>query len=866
MATLNLSWQPDRPPEWEAPTSDTRSWRDTRLVELVEDDAISTRLRNAIKHAHSARALPFITVGDYVDAGAGAQSAMLRQVRHFGRKAARELEALVAAVARADDAHALGEAPLRRLPDERAQLMAIFGADTLFGLAADELLSVRLANVLMQPPFADMRFTEAIASFSDTIASLLRQPNCGRKSVEEFRQVCDRHIRRRLHEAGVGEVERLAALLLGHSPPTNPDGEEIGQPVPAAPAGDAYGVPEHERLFDRLEWLIAELDPRAQQILRRRNGISQDRPETLEEIGADFEVTRERIRQIEAKSIKRMRARVRRAPIASLLLAEGPSQWRALAGDRPLLRHAELHERRRAIDPYVRLALDVIQSRVEEWLDEIAQPMPFGWLSPDEDATAIEAAGSRLAAAIEERPLPQAFASLVGQEQACAGSIAAELILGRPQRHGYMMPPRVGARLTRLVRLHALLAADGGMLPLEQLLVWYRAVFADDPCSERDAEIVMDAAPHLCLEIEDGCWAAIGSGGMRIPHTLGEARPVGSRIEDAGTIAHALQKTLESRGPTRLGELLDDAARILPDGRSINSIGPVLLTRRELFVRALPGVYALPDQVPAYAKAMPENWPVLFNDIQARFYALARYAGEPRRIFPLWSAAAEYALCLWARHSGGPGTFPSLLAVATIDEWPIGEAERQEWRRLQAQDGRFELGSSLRHGSAYERPTLDRAFAACRYAAAHGAFNWVAANRLTGRKIDSHGGAGLMALLIRLGALEETEKEGFRWQRPHRATEAAALLASELEGAFARNSLPDWDSTIGVQLVTRALGSTERADSWVDESAVAAMLSGTVSQRDWEMSDDPLEQLLAHQRQSREAERRQATLAWLLED
>ena len=44
------------------------------------------------------------------------------------------------------------------------------------------------------------------------------------------------------------------------------------------------------------------------------------------------------------------------------------------------------------------------------------------------------------------------------------------------------------------------------------------------------------------------------------------------------------------------------------------------------------------------------------------------------------------------------------------------------------------------------------------------------------------------------------------------------------------------------------------------------MLSGTASQRDWEMSDDPLEQLLAHQRQSREAERRQATLAWLLED
>jgi hypothetical protein len=354
---------------------------------------------------------------------------------------------------------------------------------------------------------------------------------------------------------------------------------------------------------------------------------------------------------------------------------------------------------------------------------------------------------------------------------------------------------------------------------------------------------------------------------MRFDIPGGELLVIPPRPEEPGTIAHALQTTLADRGPTRLSDLLENGEDILPEGRSINSIGPVLLTRRELFVRALPGVYALPDQLPVYTAVIPENWPVLFNDVQARLYALARYAGEPRRIFPLWSAHLEYALCCWARHSGGSGIFESLLAIATIEDWPIGEADRQEWRRLQARDGRYELGSSLRHEIAYERPSLDRVFAACRYAAATGSFNWFAANRLTGRRIDSHGGAGLVALLLQLGAIEEIEQDGYRWQRPHRATATAATFAAHLDGVFARNgAVVDWNSTIGVELVERAAQAEPGRNSWLDASAVADMLNGSRDTAADESADDPLEQLFAEQRRAREAERRHATLQWLLEE
>jgi hypothetical protein len=402
-------------------------------------------------------------------------------------------------------------------------------------------------------------------------------------------------------------------------------------------------------------------------------------------------------------------------------------------------------------------------------------------------------------------------------------------------------------------------------MPLEILVRHYRATFEDDPCTERDAEIVMDAAPHLFLEIAEGSWSAIGMPGTCIPGVTPDAQAQNDAFEEAGTIAHALQVTLAARGPTRLVELLDDADEILPEGRSINSIGPVLLTRRELFVRALPGVYALPRHVPEYRGAMAECWPVLFNDNQARMYALARYAGEPRTIFPLWSSDVEYEFCRWARHSGGTGILSSLLAVAVIDDWAVCPETADEWRRIQRQEGRFELGGSLRHGAAYERPPLDRVFAACRHAAMTGQFNWIAGNRLTGRKIDSHGGAGLVALLLRLGAIEEITREGYRWQRPHRATERAAELAAQLDEAFSRTGdATDWQSPVGQDLAF--LASHNDVDDWVDDAALSAMLSRSTQIPDLDPEDDdPLAQLIAAQRQVRESERREATLDWLLE-
>jgi RNA polymerase primary sigma factor len=58
---------------------------------------------------------------------------------------------------------------------------------------------------------------------------------------------------------------------------------------------------------DKLRAIIADLQPREQKILKLRFGLEDGIPRTLEEVGREFGVTRERIRQIEAKALDRIR-------------------------------------------------------------------------------------------------------------------------------------------------------------------------------------------------------------------------------------------------------------------------------------------------------------------------------------------------------------------------------------------------------------------------------------------------------------------------------------------------------------------------------------------------------------------------------
>ncbi len=60
-------------------------------------------------------------------------------------------------------------------------------------------------------------------------------------------------------------------------------------------------------LRDKIEDVLSTLSPREARILRLRFGLHNGRPYTLEEVGQKFGLTRERIRQIEGKALRRLR-------------------------------------------------------------------------------------------------------------------------------------------------------------------------------------------------------------------------------------------------------------------------------------------------------------------------------------------------------------------------------------------------------------------------------------------------------------------------------------------------------------------------------------------------------------------------------
>ena len=85
------------------------------------------------------------------------------------------------------------------------------------------------------------------------------------------------------------------------------DETEIGAYIEDLTSPSPAQTTYENMLRERLEEVLATLSPREARVLRLRFGLGQDRPYTLEEVGQKFGLTRERIRQIEGKALRRLR-------------------------------------------------------------------------------------------------------------------------------------------------------------------------------------------------------------------------------------------------------------------------------------------------------------------------------------------------------------------------------------------------------------------------------------------------------------------------------------------------------------------------------------------------------------------------------
>jgi len=111
-----------------------------------------------------------------------------------------------------------------------------------------------------------------------------------------------------LSEAKVSEALRFAIEPLSLSEPLRDDGDaELGDVVEDRGADSPFERAASSLLPDEITRLLDPLDEREREILRLRFGLDRGEPRTLEEVGAFFHLTRERIRQIEARAMSKLR-------------------------------------------------------------------------------------------------------------------------------------------------------------------------------------------------------------------------------------------------------------------------------------------------------------------------------------------------------------------------------------------------------------------------------------------------------------------------------------------------------------------------------------------------------------------------------
>ncbi|MEN9327214.1 MAG: hypothetical protein RI947_22 [Candidatus Parcubacteria bacterium] len=109
----------------------------------------------------------------------------------------------------------------------------------------------------------------------------------------------------------VEEVENLMKISQQPKSLSTPVGDDkeatLEQFVADQSQPTLYDKVSRELLKDALQKVLDTLSPRERKVLIMRFGLEDGKPKTLEEVGKEFKVTRERIRQIEAKAIRKLK-------------------------------------------------------------------------------------------------------------------------------------------------------------------------------------------------------------------------------------------------------------------------------------------------------------------------------------------------------------------------------------------------------------------------------------------------------------------------------------------------------------------------------------------------------------------------------
>lgn len=134
------------------------------------------------------------------------------------------------------------------------------------------------------------------------VSSQLLHENGHEPSAEEIAERLDMPVDK------VREIMRVAQEPVSLETPIGEEEDShLGDFIPDDDAPVPAEAASQTLLKEQLADVLKTLTPREEKVLRLRFGLEDGRPRTLEEVGKEFNVTRERIRQIEAKALRKLR-------------------------------------------------------------------------------------------------------------------------------------------------------------------------------------------------------------------------------------------------------------------------------------------------------------------------------------------------------------------------------------------------------------------------------------------------------------------------------------------------------------------------------------------------------------------------------
>ena len=111
-----------------------------------------------------------------------------------------------------------------------------------------------------------------------------------------------------IEESKVEEVLKIAQEPVSLETPIGEEEDShLGDFIQDDEASQPSEEASYTLLREQLEEVLSTLTTREEQVLRMRFGLTDGKPHTLEEVGKEFDVTRERIRQIESKALRKLR-------------------------------------------------------------------------------------------------------------------------------------------------------------------------------------------------------------------------------------------------------------------------------------------------------------------------------------------------------------------------------------------------------------------------------------------------------------------------------------------------------------------------------------------------------------------------------